>query len=154
MHGEVGLGLCAVKMDQDLALGDVIAFGDREGFHDAAFTVLHGLAVAVHHDRAAADDGAIQRRERGPRAETPEGNGERSKARFDCSLHDLSVWRREAKLTKVFWFFFSKKNYFLPYALMATLVGLLRNSLVRCTFMMWPPTRVATKSAMRTRATL
>jgi len=41
-----------------------LAFLDGEAPHDAAFEVLHRLAIALHGDDAGSQRGAVDRRER------------------------------------------------------------------------------------------
>jgi hypothetical protein len=72
LHFHLSLELRALELEQHLAFGDLLPFRDVESAHDAAFEVLHGLAVALHGDDAAGDRGAIDRRQRRPAAEPAE----------------------------------------------------------------------------------
>ena len=96
MDGEIGFGLRAVQVDQNLALDDVITFGDGEGLDDAAFAVLHRLAVAVDDKCAAADDSAIQRCERGPRPQATKRNKQRTQSGLNSGLQGISWPHRVA----------------------------------------------------------
>ena len=87
VHGEHGLGLGIVQPDQQLALLHHTAFLHQQFGDDAAFAVLHGLAVAVHRKRAGADHGPVQRRQPGPGAKPAEEGEDGQHADADCVFH-------------------------------------------------------------------
>jgi DNA ligase D-like protein (predicted polymerase) len=81
VHGRIHADI--LDDHQRLSLPHLLAVAHADLAHDAAFQVLHHLAVQVDLDEALRDDGARQRRERRPEGEAgdPRRNDEQARAR-------------------------------------------------------------------------
>ena len=59
-------GMGRIELKQDVASLDLGSVPHRDGLDQAALEMLHRLAIALHHDAAMGDDGAVEPRARGP----------------------------------------------------------------------------------------
>src|SRR5258708_4494987 len=83
---ERGVDSYVLDHDQGLALLHAVAVARADLTHDAAFLVLHHLAVEIDLDEGRGNDRAGQRRERGPAAQRDDAGQENEQTRADQAL--------------------------------------------------------------------
>src|SRR5688572_14352571 len=92
-----------VEQYQLLALRDAVAVAHAHGAHDAAFLVLHHLAVEVDLDEARGDDRAGKRRPEPPQAHGERADHDHREAAADDALRFLlgihAAWRVTRAMT-------------------------------------------------------